>query len=122
MAKSEAFARIKRDVLAMTAAVPAGRVSTYHAMGEHIDVMPRHVAYLLATLKGGDRETIPWHRVVAKEGMISTSNKAKAVEQAERLMAEGVLFHDPRTIANFEQAFVAPEDLDCDVPRQTRPN
>jgi methylated-DNA-protein-cysteine methyltransferase related protein len=59
------FARIKREVLEIVAAIPPGRVATYKDIGDSLDVMPRHVAYILATLDPVDRAHIPWQRVIS---------------------------------------------------------
>lgn len=50
MPKSESFARIKADVLAIARAIPPGRLTSFWAIGSHLDGAPRHVAYILATL------------------------------------------------------------------------
>jgi alkylated DNA nucleotide flippase Atl1 len=41
---------MKGDVLRIVAGVPAGRVVTFADTGAHLDVAPRHVACILATL------------------------------------------------------------------------
>ena len=120
MPKSDAFIRIKRDVLAMTTSIPAGLVSTCASLGEHIDVMPRHVAYILATLDEAEREIVPWHRVVTDSGAVSTSNRARAKAQVERLKAESILFESTYQIRAFEDVFVAAADLPSGVPAQKR--
>jgi methylated-DNA-protein-cysteine methyltransferase related protein len=50
MPKSPAFIRIKADVLKIVTAIPLSRVTTFRSIGEHFDVMPRHVAYILTML------------------------------------------------------------------------
>jgi alkylated DNA nucleotide flippase Atl1 len=51
-------------------------------------VMPRHVAYILANLADGERELVPWHRLVADRGKVGGANPAKAAEQIERFAEE----------------------------------
>ncbi len=104
----------------MTSSIRAGNVSTYKSLAGHIDVVPRHVAYILATLDDAERERIPWHRVVADDGAVSMTNKARAHAQIERLAAEGVLVDRRRRIVNFEQHFVDASKLDSGVERQWR--
>jgi alkylated DNA nucleotide flippase Atl1 len=77
MGKSAAFARIKNQVLSMTFHIPAGQVSTYRSLAEHIDVMPIHVAYILTMLSLEEKDRIPWHRVVSESGVISSNSKFK---------------------------------------------
>jgi methylated-DNA-protein-cysteine methyltransferase-like protein len=66
MAKSPFFARIKADVLTIVASIPEGQVLTFRDIGAHLDVMPRHVAYILKMLDAGERAAFPADRVVAK--------------------------------------------------------
>ena len=107
MAKSAAFARIKRDILTLTASIPVGKISTYKSIAVHLDVMPRQVAYILATLKEADRDTIPWYRVVAEGGVISLPNAAKAEAQIQHLQEEGIQFEGDRQIKAFKDVFIA---------------
>jgi methylated-DNA-protein-cysteine methyltransferase-like protein len=83
--------RLKAQVLAVVAAIPEGRVTTYGAIGQHLQVTARQVAFILATLTVEESERIPWFRVVAANGVVS-STKLGAVgrRQIQRLRAEGV--------------------------------
>ncbi len=63
--------------------IPAGRVSTYGAIGRLVGVGPRRVARALS--QGGG--AVPWHRVVRADG---TAAEAVRVEQLGLLAAEGV--------------------------------
>ncbi len=88
MAGSPAYARIKADVLAIVGALPYGRVTTHALIGARLSVIPRHVAYILATLDDIDRDRVPWHRVVAQGGAIGRHKRRD--DQISRLRAEGV--------------------------------
>jgi len=91
VAGSPFYARIKRDVMAILASVPQGRVVTVADIGRHLDVVPRHVAYILANLDELERETLPWHRAVSSEGrMISARRLGSGQDQAALLAAEGI--------------------------------
>lgn len=91
MAKSAAFARIKAGVFAITKAIPAGKVTSFKAIGAHLDVMPRHVAYILATLTNEEKVEIPWQRVVGDRGKLErVYSNPDGVTQAELLTAEGI--------------------------------
>ncbi len=90
MPKSAAFIRIKADVLGIVRDVPRGRVCTFAAIGRHLDVMARHVAYILATLTDDERPGVPWHRVVAESGAINRTRHGRGDEQRASLEAEGV--------------------------------
>jgi methylated-DNA-protein-cysteine methyltransferase related protein len=89
MAGSDAYARIKADVLAIASRIPSGRVATHKQIGTHLKVMPRHVAYILATLDDLERETVPWWRVVADGGAVG--RHLRRDEQMQRLRADGVV-------------------------------
>jgi methylated-DNA-protein-cysteine methyltransferase-like protein len=122
MPKSAAYARIRKDVLAIVAAIPRGRLLTHAAIGAHLDVMPRHVAYLLAMLEPHERATLPWHRVVGKDGALGRRAGVDGRSQAELLAAEGVPPTAGRiTAASLAAHSIAVVDLACDVPAQVRP-
>lgn len=115
MAKSRAFARIRADVLAIVAALPHGRVTTFAAIGDHMHVAPRHVAYLLARLTPFERDELPWHRVVGSNGELGRrryDNRGRS--QAELLGDEGVLIVDG-AVADFESRRVVVEALESGV-------
>jgi len=63
--------------------IPAGRVSTYGAIGRLVGVGPRRVARALSTGGGA----VPWFRVVRADG---TAAEPVRVRQLELLAAEGV--------------------------------
>jgi methylated-DNA-protein-cysteine methyltransferase-like protein len=102
MSRSVAFEKIRSDVLGAAASVPPGRVTTYALIGDHLEVMARHVSYILATLTDEEQERIPWHRVTGVGGKISTTNASRHRVQVQRLKAEG---HAIRAgaVARFEE-------------------
>jgi methylated-DNA-protein-cysteine methyltransferase-like protein len=91
MARSDGVVRFKSRVLAVVAAIPEGRVTTYGTIAGHVKVTARQVAFVLARLSVEESERLPWFRVVAANGVIS-STKLGSVgrRQIERLRAEGV--------------------------------
>lgn len=91
MPPSAAYARIKRDVYAVAGAIPRGRLTSYRAIGEFLDVVPRQVAYLLALSGDEERERVPWHRVVGDDGALGRPKRDfHGRTQAELLAADGV--------------------------------
>jgi alkylated DNA nucleotide flippase Atl1 len=50
MRRSPGFARIKARVVAVLAAIPEGRVTTYGTIARHVKATARQVAFVLATL------------------------------------------------------------------------
>jgi methylated-DNA-protein-cysteine methyltransferase-like protein len=122
MPKSAAFVRIRADVLAIVRAIPEGRVVTFKAIGAHLDVMPRHVAYILRMLTPEEKATIPWHRAVADSGVLDKPKFDGAGQsQADLLAAEGWLIDEQRALTGFARRQVTIAALDSGVPRQTRP-
>lgn len=122
MANSPFFARIRSHVLLLTASIPEGKICTYQSMGEHLDVMPRHVAYILSQLADQEKYIYPWHRVVGGDtrlGAAKTNPDGRS--QAELLRGEGLLISDNRLLSRFEHVFVAAKDLPSGLPRQKRP-
>jgi alkylated DNA nucleotide flippase Atl1 len=71
--------------------IPAGRVSTYGAIGQLIGIGPRRVARALSSGGGA----VPWYRVVRADG---TAAEPVRVEQLARLAAEGVPMRDGRVV------------------------
>jgi hypothetical protein len=67
MAGSAFFARIRRDVLAIARAVPPGQAVTHADIGGHLDVMPRHVAYILKMLPDPAAEGVDPGRIIASD-------------------------------------------------------
>jgi alkylated DNA nucleotide flippase Atl1 len=63
--------------------IPAGRVSTYGAIGRMLGIGPRRVARALSSGGGA----VPWYRVVRADG---TAAEPVRVRQLELLAAEGV--------------------------------
>jgi methylated-DNA-protein-cysteine methyltransferase related protein len=76
MAGSPFYTRIKGDVLAIVSAIPKGKVCTFSSIGEHLDVVPRHVAYILSTLEPLETLQYPWHRVVGNDGNLGKPKSA----------------------------------------------
>jgi methylated-DNA-protein-cysteine methyltransferase related protein len=120
MGNSAAFARIKNQVLTMTSHIPIGRVSTYRSLGEHIDVMPRHIAYILTMLSMEEKDSIPWYRVVSDSGAISAPKTSKAMEQIEKLTAEGIEIDRAKKLIDFDRVFIAARNLDSGIEQQSR--
>lgn len=122
MAASPFFARIREHVLQLTAAVPEGKLCTFQSMGEHLDVMPRHVAYILSQLEDNEKFVYPWHRVVSADGSLgSPKSNPDGTSQAELLRAEGVLVSGNRVSTGFERILVSAGQLPNGLPKQVRP-
>ena len=122
MARSAAYARIKGDVLRIVAAIPRGHLATHAAIGAHLDVVPRHVAYILAMLSLPEKSALPWHRVVGADGSLGAPKRgADGRPHADWLRDEGHLVDGAALAAGFTDRLVDVAKLPHGVPRQRRP-
>ena len=108
-ARAAGVVRFKPRVLAVVAAIPEGRVTTYGIIGRHLHVTARQVAFVLARLTDEESERLPWFRVVAAKGVVS-STKLGAVgrRQIQRLRAEGVSVTPRNKVEQFALIVWAP--------------
>lgn len=75
-------------ILQAVSNVPAGRVATLDVLAAYCRVPERLVLTVLTNLSEGERETVPWHRVVARGGAIGRGAWGKT--QIARLAGEGL--------------------------------
>lgn len=95
--------RLKSRVLAVLAAIPEGRVTTYGAIGQHLKGTARQVAYILANLTAEESERLPWFRVVAANGIVSSTKRGSVGRrQIERLRAEGIAVSLRNKVEDFQ--------------------
>jgi methylated-DNA-protein-cysteine methyltransferase related protein len=121
LGNSAFFARIKADVLKIVATIPFGKVTSFADIGAHLDVMPRHVAYILSTLEHDKKIILPWHRVVGQAGKIGAPKYSPdGTSQLELLMSEGWEVAAGKLVG-FDQDVIATIDLQSEVPKQNRP-
>lgn len=107
--RTPATGRVKEAVLAVVAAVPEGRVTTYGTVGRHLGVTARQVASVMAHLTAEESAAVPWFRVVAANGVVS-SMKLGAVgrRQVARLRADGTAVTPRNTVADFRSVLWSP--------------
>jgi len=104
--QSTAFTRIRAEVVRLVGTIPKGKFSTYGAIGVHMNVQPRHVAFIMARLTPEESRRLPWHRVVGAEARISPNMDASlARTQRRRLTAEGLKIDAKGFIQNDEAHF-----------------
>lgn len=78
--------------------IPAGKVTTYGAIGKILKISPRVVGFALH--KNPDGATIPCHRVVNKDGRVAPGYAFGGPGiQKNRLEKEGVKFIDDLHVA-----------------------
>jgi methylated-DNA-protein-cysteine methyltransferase-like protein len=102
MTASGVVARFKPQVLAILAAIPEGRVTTYGTIAQHLRIGPRQVAFVLATLTAQESKRLPWFRVVGANGFVSTTKLGiVGRKQIGRLRAEGVAVTPRNRVEDF---------------------
>ncbi len=122
MPKSSAFIRIKTHVLQIVAAIPYAKLTTFRSVAEHLDVVPRHVAYILTMLTMDEKIDYPWFRVVSDDASLGVpKHGADDRSQAELLLEEGLIVSGNSVKASFEQAFIPAGSLESGVAQQTHP-
>ncbi len=106
MARSSPRDRLKSRVIAIVAAIPEGRVTTYGAIARRLKVSPREVARVLSSFNPDESAAYSWFRVVAANGVVS-SIKLGAVgrRQIALLRTEGVEVTARNKIAAFDEVF-----------------
>jgi methylated-DNA-protein-cysteine methyltransferase-like protein len=110
MKVSGGVVRLKSRVLAVVTGIPEGRVTTYGTIAQHLKTTARQVAFVLATLTDEESKRLPWFRVVAANGVVS-STKLGSVgrRQIERLRAEGVAVTPRNKVEDFHVIAWSPE-------------
>ena len=89
--KSKAFTRIRAEVLRLIGLIPPGKFTTYGSIAIHMNVMARHVAFVMSRLTEQESAELPWHRVVSADARISPRmDAALAKLQRKRLRSEGL--------------------------------
>jgi methylated-DNA-protein-cysteine methyltransferase-like protein len=85
---STTFTKIYRIVNS----IPYGQVATYGQVAQMVPISSaRIVGFALASLAETDEST-PWHRVINRDGKISSRHPDDVMLQKELLMSEGVEF------------------------------
>lgn len=121
-ANSPFFARIRSEVIAVMRAVPNGGLVSFADVGQHLDVAPRQVAYILANLGPVDDAAVPWHRAVPGDGWLKTPKVDGAGRtQVALLENEGIIVDSGQRIVNMADRLCSVRDLPHDVPQQRRP-
>jgi methylated-DNA-protein-cysteine methyltransferase-like protein len=97
--------------VAVVAAIPEGRVTTYGAVAQHLHASARQVARVLTTLTADESDRLPWFRVVAANGVVSSTKRgAVGRRQIARLQAEGVTVTPRNKIEDFQAIAWSPPD------------
>jgi len=83
-------ATLKKRVMNVVATIPANKVMYFGQIALACGTSARVVGWILSGLSDEECAAIPWYRVVAKNGYISSLKLGyKGVVQREKLMLEG---------------------------------
>jgi methylated-DNA-protein-cysteine methyltransferase related protein len=109
MPKSKAFTHIRAEVLRLIALIPEGKFTTYGSLATHMNIVPLHVASVLGNLTPEEAEALPWHRVTASDGRISTAMPPRSArKQRARLKAEGLTINKSGFIQDADAHYYYP--------------
>jgi methylated-DNA-protein-cysteine methyltransferase-like protein len=104
--KSKAFTRIRAEVVRLVGLIPPGKFTTYGSIAIHMNVMARHVAFVMSRLTPEESATLPWHRVVSADARISPRmDAALAKLQRKRLRGEGLKINTAGYIQDSDDHF-----------------
>lgn len=104
--KSKAFARIRAEVIRLVGLIPPGKFTTYGSIAVHMNVMARHVAFVMSSLTKEEAARLPWHRVVSRDARISPNiDPTIAKLQRMRLRGEGMNVNAEGFIQNPDDHF-----------------
>jgi len=85
-------------VIKLVKRVPKGRVATYGQIAT-LAGNPRGARQVVRTLNvAGEKERLPWHRIINREGRISLKPNQGYELQRSLLVGEGVVFDQTDTI------------------------
>ncbi len=114
MSASPFYQRIKNDVLTICCLIPEGRVVSFADVGRHLDVVPRHIAYILSQLDPIELETVPWHRIIAVNGDVSSAAQLALLHDANVTLGSNQVRSDSK-------AWISLADVPDMIPTQQRP-
>lgn len=81
---------IKKQIFDLVAQIPEGKIVYYGQVANVVGVTAQMVGWQLSGMKQKELELIPWYRVVAKDGFISSLKLgSKGLLQKQILLKEG---------------------------------
>jgi methylated-DNA-protein-cysteine methyltransferase related protein len=99
--KTNINSQLKPAVLATVASIPKGKVMYYGQIAELVGTTARIAGFVMNGLTEQEMRQVPWHRVVAKDGYISSLKLGeKGYLQKSILEQEGYKIIDDRINMN----------------------
>jgi len=92
MAKSAAYSRMRKALLALVGQIPPGQVCELPALARALNIPPRHAAYIMSTLTPDEASLAAWYRVVPAGGRFTPAKREspRIERQIRRLEGEGI--------------------------------
>lgn len=85
----------KDKVFLLVKQIPHGMISSFGRIGDRTGINPRIVGFILSGMNRDEMSDIPWHRVVNRDGFISSIKLGdKGRLQEEMLKSEGIEVKD----------------------------
>jgi methylated-DNA-protein-cysteine methyltransferase related protein len=82
---------LKSQIIEIVNLIPVGKVMNFGMIGDMIGVSGQVVGFMLSGMPQSEWGALPWHRVVAKNGYISSLKLGtKGLLQKQLLINEGV--------------------------------
>lgn len=101
----------KTKVFEIVKKIPQGKVAYYGQVAGLVGIPPLVVGWILSGMNVSEYDLIPWQRVVAKNGYISTLKLGeKGLLQQQLLISEGYDLINGDTV-NMQKHLIALEDL-----------
>jgi methylated-DNA-protein-cysteine methyltransferase related protein len=95
------MSKFKDDVVAFVKRIPYGKLVNYGYVSQNVGGTAQTVGWIMSGLSVEECEVIPWHRVVAKTGDISTLKLGvKGLLQKTMLEEEGFEIVDDKVDLN----------------------
>ena len=106
--KKKPYGDFTSKVIRLIKSIPRGKVATYGQIAFLAGLYPsvRRVVWILHSCS--EKERLPWHRVVNRQGAISLKPGAGYEKQREMLEREGIVF-DERDRIDLERYLWEPE-------------
>ncbi len=82
---------LKQKVFEVVKQIPKGKVTYFGEIAKVVDTNPRTVGWILSGMPESEWSLVPWQRVIAKNGFVSTLKLGyKGILQIQLLESEGV--------------------------------
>jgi methylated-DNA-protein-cysteine methyltransferase-like protein len=105
---------LKQKIIDLVNLIPEGKVAYFGLIGKKLGVSGQVVGWILSGMKVDEWSSLPWHRVVAKNGFISSKKLGqKGLIQEEVLKNEG--YEIKENSVNMQKHCVPEDFFECKI-------